>query len=193
MKAITELDLDNPTEVKALKTVLQKIVAGKIIVTVKQMIDDGNEIKSNDIQTAVAETGTMIYLKDNLAYITVRNLKRSNVKQLQNLWKTVLQRGTLQFQKGEACDYYMTTDCIYIDEYRHKSYLFGCFSTPLFCSSDGDEDLMMVVPINDCFISIDRYSEQEADYEAMKQVERGKTVSPLLQEDYDSPEDEDEN
>ena len=188
MKPLLELNLDDPKERKALDLVLKKIATGKVIATIKQIVVNGDSYTSNVIQTAVAETNTLVDINQNLIYITVRNLNKGSVKRLQNLWKTVLKRGTVRYKEGNENDYVMTVDCAYTDEHQGKSYLLGCFMTPIFCSGDGDEDLMFVVPAEDCFISIDRYSRQATDYEMTKQIERGDTITPILNEDYESDE-----
>lgn len=188
MKSITDLNLDDAKERKALSLVLTNIASGQIIATIKQLVESDGKYNSRDIQTAVANTGTMVDISGNLAYITVRNLNKNEVKQIRNLWQTVIHRGTVQMkEKGEDNDYYMTIDCLCVDKKKKKSYLFGCYSTPLFCSSDGDTDLWFAVNIEDCFISIDPYSEQETDYEMQKQIDRGNTIVPAHSDD-----DEDE-
>lgn len=189
MKPIVELDMDNPKEAKALKTVLRKINIGSFVACLKQAVKTKeDEYVSNVLQAAVADEGAMALIDGGLLYITLRDLKNHNVKEIQELWKTVLRRGTTQFTKGEANDYYLTIDCIMIDKSAKKMYTLGCYRTPLFCSSDGDADLTLAMPLEDCFISIDNYDAREIEYAAVSATERGETVKPLLKKNL--PEDD---
>lgn len=188
MKAITELSEDK--DFQALEVVLRKIITGKVVATVKQMITNGDKCEINDVQTAVAETHTFVDKNGDYMYITITNLNHASVKRIKNLWKMVLKRGTVRYKEGKENDYYMTIDCINVEERKQKSYLFGCFSTPIFCSSDGDEDLMLVVPESDCFISIDRYNDRDTDYEMLKQIENGKAISSFHDDKFNNVNDE---
>ncbi|MBR0542344.1 MAG: hypothetical protein IJK26_09090 [Clostridia bacterium] len=192
MKNLLELDMDNPNDKNALIAVLEHMPSAKVIARIQQAVKKGDGYEFNDLQVGGAETPVTIELRyDNLSvYITARDLKRNNVTKMQNMFRSVLNRGTKRSLEGEANDYRFVLDCITILKSKGKSYCFGIDKTPLFASSDGDDDLTFLVPMSNCYIDISNYSEKDADYEAMKQIERGKTIVPLLQEDYDLPEDE---
>lgn len=184
MKAIAELDMNNPNEQRALRTVLQKVTAGKVVASIKQAVKKGDDYSIRMVQTVVTEMGALISKDGEFIYFTIRDLKRHNVKQVQTLWKTVLRRGMNQFENGEANDYVLTVDCVYIDEDKAKIFSFGSHRTPLFCSSDGDDDLTLVVPAESCYISIDNYDAKELAYEAEKGKEKGEKVTPLTTTKY---------
>jgi len=190
MKPVLELDMKNPAEEKALRTVIQKAAIGKVVASVKQTIQKGDDFDIKMIDTAVTEAGALISLNGEYLYFTIRDLKRHNVKRVQALWKTVLKRVINRFEEGEANDYFMTVDCVTIDEGKSKVFTFGCLDTPVFCSSDGDDDLTMAVKLADCYISIDRYNAKEIAYEAIKAEEKGEKVTPLMTMEYkeDTPE-----
>lgn len=191
MKKLVELDMDNERDRTALSTVLEKLSSAHLIVNLVQVVEKNGEYEHNTLQTAVAQTPchAQIALESGLAYITARNLKNTNVQKIKTLYETVLDRGTKRLLECQANDYYLEGQCVTIDKRKGKSYMYGFETTPLFASSDGDEDLKFAYPLTEGYISIDKYSEKDADYEAMKLLEKGKTVNPMLQDDYDIDED----
>lgn len=184
MKSIIELNMNISAEQKALRAVIQKVAIGKVVTTIKQAVKKDNDYVFKTIQSAVTEMGALISMNGNYIYISIRDLKRHNVKQVQTMWKTVLKRGINQYIKGEANDYFMTIDCVTIDKEQSKIFSFGSLETPVFCSSDGDDDLTLAVPFDKCYISIDNYNAREIAYEATKGIEQGEKVIPLTKQEY---------
>ena len=193
MKPLVDLNMNNEKDVAALRAVLRSMSLASIVAIIQQAIKKGDDYEFKDIQVAVAQTPITVDLDNEhrLAHITARDLRKSNVRKIQRLFKTVRDRGTKRFLDAEANDYLLQIKCVYIDKRHSKSYMFFCDNTPVFASSDGDDDLQFVIPFEDCHIDISAYSDKDADYEAMKQIDKGITVSPLLQEDYEL-ENEDE-
>lgn len=182
-KFLTDLDMKNEKDSKILDTVIKKALIGKSVVVMKQVVkvgvdDEGEPIyDGKDIKAVVAEGGCLINMDTShgvcVFYVTMRNMKRGNIKEIQNLWKTVRDRGMARYLEGEDNDYYMTLDCVTIEESKERIYTFGSYRTPIFCSSDGDEDLCLVYVIDDCFIDVSRYDKKQVEYEAAKLAEAG--------------------
>lgn len=191
MKNLVELDMENERDRNALSTVLEKLPSAHFIVNMVQVVEKNGEYEHNTLQTVVAETPchAQISIEKGLAYITACNLKNANVQKIKTLYDTVLDRGTKRLLECKSNDYYLEGQCVTIDKRKGKSYMYGFEMTPLFASSDGDKDLKFAYPLNEGYISIDKYSEKDADYEAMKLLEKGKAINPLLQDDYDIDED----
>lgn len=193
MRFLPELDMDDPKQAKHLETVLAKARVGKVIVALKQAVkigvdENGKDVyDGKDVQVTGAAGGCLIDKDKQLIYITMRDLKRPNIKAIQNIWKTVRDRGMTRYLEGKENDYYMTLDCQTIEESKKKCYTFGTVTTPLFCSSDGDEDLCLAYLIDDCFIDISHYDKKLVEYEAVKLAEQGKNAAEFLE---DEPQEE---
>ena len=177
---LTELETQQKKELKAMEQVLHKITTGKKVFVLKQghkVGEDeyGNDIyEGQDLQVCVTDSPAMTGIDGTLLTFTLRDLSRRDVKAIQNFWKTIFQRGKARMLDGnKPNDYYMTFDCVAIDEHNKLIFTFGCYRTPLFCSSDGDEDLTLMFFTEECFIDISPYNKREIEYEAVKQAEQG--------------------
>lgn len=188
MRFIHELDMDDERQAKSLETVLKKARVGKVFAALEQKVkigvdENGKDIyDGKDVQITGASGGCLISLNNNLIYITMRDLKRRNIKAIQNIWKTIRDRGTTRFLEGKENDYFMTLECVTIDEGKKRCYTFGSYDTPLFCSSDGDEDLCLAFLMEDCFIDISVYDKRAVDYEAVKLAEAGIDAAEFLED-----------
>ena len=181
---IAELKAQEKKELKALEQVLHKTAIGKKVFVLKQGhrvgVDEyGNDVyDGQDLQVCVTDSPSLVGMDGTLLTFTIRDMKRRDVKAIQNLWKTIFQRGKARKLDGnKPNDYYMTLDCVTVDEHNKLQFTFGCYSTPIFCSSDGDEDLTMTFFTEECFIDISPYDKREVEYQAAKLAEQGLTVN----------------
>ena len=184
MKQIIELDGEK--ELRALKKVLEKIsdVDAQVIVCMKQAIRQPDGYEQQDISTTVLKSNVQVNLNENLIYVTIPSMGRPNVKEIQQLWHNVLQRGTQMYVKGQANDYFLTFDAVYLDEIKEKSYLLCSHCTPIFCSSDGDADLTLVFRLQDVYISIDTYNAHDTEYLAAIAEEEGQSIRTASEDEY---------
>ncbi len=194
---VAELKARQKKELKSLEQVLHKSSIGKKVFTLKQGqkvgVDEyGNDVyDGQDLQICVTDSSSIIGIDGTMLTFTIRGLKRRDVKAIQNLWKTVYQRGKARMLDGnKPNDYYMTLDCVTIDEHNKLMFTFGCYRTPLFCSSDGDDDLTLMFFTEECFIDISTYNKREIDYQATKLAEQGNVVNKHWMTEEESGETE---
>lgn len=194
---VAELKARQKKELKSLEQVLHKSSIGKKVFTLKQGqkvgVDEyGNDVyDGQDLQICVTDSSSIIGVDGTMLTFTIRGLKRRDVKAIQNLWKTVYQRGKARMLDGnKPNDYYMTLDCVTIDEHNKLMFTFGCYRTPLFCSSDGDDDLTLMFFTEECFIDISPYNKREVDYQATKLAEQGNVVNKHWMTEEESEEAE---
>lgn len=172
MKALIQLETDK--EFSTFAEILRKIVEnGKIVACIKQYIEDedGYQQEEATIQRVVLEQGATVQVEGKLVYVTIQGLRKENVRKVQALWKTVVARGQSQFLKKQANDYYLTLDCVAIDEDAGFSYGFFGLHTPPFASSDGDDDLCFAFDLADCAVDKSHYNAHDAEYYAMVDAE----------------------
>lgn len=178
MRALIQLETEK--EFKIFSEVLRKIVeGGKTVACIKQYIEDedGYAQESANIQRVVIEQGMTVQVEGKLVYATIQGLRRPDVRKIQGLWKTVVARGQSQYSQQKANDYYMTLDCVAVDEDKGYSYGFFGLHTPMFCSGDGDDDLCFAFDLADCAIDVSHYDAHEAEYYAMVDAEENSNQS----------------
>lgn len=195
MRALVQLETDK--EFKIFAEVLRKIVeSGKVVASIKQYIEDedGYAQEPANIQRVVVEQGMTVQVEGKLVYATIQGLRKNDVRKVQSLWKTVVARGQSQFLQQKANDYYMTLDCVAVDEDKGYSYGFFALHTPMFCSGDGDDDLCFAIDLTDCAIDVSKYDAHEAEYYAMVDAEEHADQAPdvIGGTEYIKADDEDE-
>ena len=193
---IAKLEAQQQKELKAFDQVLHKTSVGKKVFVLKQGGKVGEDEYGNDIydgkdlEVCTTDSPSIIGIDGTMLVLSIQNLKRKDVKAIQNLWKTVYQRGKARALEGKPNDYYLTLDIVTIEEHRKLQFTFGCYKTPLFCSSDGDEDLKLMYFTEECFIDISPFNKAEAEYQAAKMMEEGVAFNKHRQkaEEAEAPE-----
>lgn len=159
------VELETKDDFAELTEILSKVHNAHAVGTIKQAaIDKNGEYSYIDLQQDVAESKTIFQINGDYFYITIQNLRRTDVKKMKTHWNTVLQRGTQQFKKGKENDYIFTIDVIQNE--LQVGFVYGISAAqPIFVSSDGDTDLVFVFPMENVMCSKSELSMYDIEYE----------------------------
>jgi len=192
-KKINEIETDE--EFAEFSTILTKIKNSHAVATIKQATikPDGNYAYM-DLQQAVAKTRTLVQIDGGYLYITLQNIRRVDVKKIKNYWEMVLQRGTVNFAKGKENDYLFAFDII--KEELQAGFVYNLSAMqPIFASSDGDDDLKFVFPLQNAWCGTNEVSIYDIEYEEAMRDENENNIydeSNYDDEDFDYDEEAEE-
>lgn len=189
MKKLIEIITDE--DFKEFEEVLSKAREGHVVGTIRQVAKaaDG-KINYVDIQRSVAECRTMLQINGDFIYITMYNINRTDVRKIKTMWNTVVQRGTNRFLQKQENDYVLTIDIVKDEAEKGYAYTISAIQ-PVFASSDGDTDLMLVFQLKDIWYSKDAVSIYDIEYEISQREESQNDVYKVtICEDEDEQERE---
>ncbi len=183
------VDLQTDAEFAELSQILERVRHGDLVATLKQVVKKPNgEYGYIDLQKqAVNGINTILQSNDKWFYVTVQNVNDVNVRRLQSMWQTVLQRGTQQNKSGAANDYLMVLDVVRTDikDGADEGFIYGITALqPVFGHADGRSNLMFCFEMGDVSCSKEAFNTAEIEFEISEREASG-DVPYIDDEDFE--------
>lgn len=186
------IDLETDEEFSELSEIISEVCNGSIVATMRQAVKkpDGT-YNYIDLQQGVTDAKSILQINGEYFYITIQDIRRTDVRKIMTMWNTVLQRGTNCYMKGEANDYLLTIDVVHNDQKKSLVYIVSAIQ-PVFVSGESDRDLMLVFSISDIRCSKDEVSMYDIEYEEALREESGDDVYKFgIDEEYEDIDSDD--
>ena len=185
------IDLETDKEFAELSEILSKVRDGHVVATMRQAVQrtDGS-FAYIDVQQSVAETKVFTQVNGGFFYLTLQNLRRTDVRQILTMFQTVLQRGTQNYKKQQANDYFLTIDLVRNEIEKGVAYALSAAS-PIFASGEGSSDLMLVFEHQNIRCEKAEVSLYDVEYEkAIREESSNKVYAFGTVDDEEAPDNE---
>lgn len=162
--------------------VLDKCRECDCISTLKSFIkrSDG-EFNHMDLQQNVSINVTStVLINDKFIYVTLNSSNMADLRQIKEMWQTVLQRGTKKALAGKANDYVLVIDLVKQELEKNLVYTLS-FMQPVFISTDGDS-VILVFEMDNMFFGKDTVTLDEIEYE--EELDRDRYEESNFESEY---------
>lgn len=180
------LDLETDAEFSEFGEVLDKANKGNMVCTLKQAIysPKTDTYEYVDIRQIVTKTKLFVRLNGDYFYITVSDMRRTEVYAVKDLFNTVIQHGTQKYRTGNANDYLLVVNVGNSNELATTGFIYTITGVqPIFVSGDGDKDLTLVFDLEKVYYSKDKVSVYDVEYDVAERREKGDDAyDPLTDE-----------